>query len=175
MGLKTVAEYLESLRKMRSRVFVLGEEITNPLDHPVIRPSINSVAETYRMAEEPAYRDLEGMDKGNVHCGKYTSLVLFNDLLVPWERVFMTGETEFSGTLVHRFAACHRQSHGGCKSGVGDVLIGAAQTIAEYNGISTASHVREKITDMIHMTETMYACSLAASYEGVKAPPASIP
>jgi len=58
MGLKTVAEYLESLRKMRSRVFVLGEEVTSPVDHPMIRPSINSVAETYRMAEEPAYRDL---------------------------------------------------------------------------------------------------------------------
>jgi 4-hydroxybutyryl-CoA dehydratase/vinylacetyl-CoA-Delta-isomerase len=96
------------------------------------------------------------------------AVVCFDDVLVPWDRVFMNGETDFSGTLVSRFAAYHRQSHGGCKSGVGDVLVGAAQTIAEYNGVSTVSHVREKITDMVHMAETMYACCLAASYEGVK-------
>ena len=55
---KTVAEYLASLRKMKPRVFVLGEQIESPVDHPMIRPSINAVAETYRLAEEPAYRDL---------------------------------------------------------------------------------------------------------------------
>ena len=55
---KTVAEYLESLQKMKPRVFVLGEQIDHPVDHPMIRPSINAVAETYRLAEEPAYRDL---------------------------------------------------------------------------------------------------------------------
>jgi 4-hydroxybutyryl-CoA dehydratase/vinylacetyl-CoA-Delta-isomerase len=351
MALKTVDEYLQSLRKMKPRVYVLGQQIENPVDHPMIRPSINAVAETYHLAEEPecrelivttspytgkeinrfthisrspddlvkrvkinrllgqrtgtcfmrctgldgfnaiaattydldqkfgteynkraekyiAYvqendltanigmtdvkgdrslrpieqadpdlylhlveerkdgiivrgakahqtgslnaheivvapcttlrkgeekyavafampsdspgiihiygrgtfdtRDLEGIDMGNVRCGKYATLVIFNDVLVPWERVFMCGETEFSGTLVSRFAAYHRQSHGGCKAGVADVLTGAAQTIAEYNGVANVSHVREKITDMIHMGETMYACCLAASYEGVK-------
>ncbi len=349
--LKTVAEYLESLRKMKPRAFVLGEEVKSPVDHPLLRPSINAVAETYRLAEEPAYRDLivtkspltgkeinrfthismspddlvkrvkinrilgqrtgtcfmrctgmdgfnalystsydidqklgthyhdrvkkymahvqendltanigmtdvkgdrslrpveqadpdlylhvveerkegivvrgakghqtgslnaheivvapsttlrkgeekysvafalpsdtpgiihvygrgtfeardqERMDLGNINCGKYATLVIFNDVLVPWDRVFMNGETDFSGALVSRFAAYHRQSHGGCKSGMGDVLVGAAQTISEYNGVSTVSHVREKITDMVHMSETMYACCLAASYEGVK-------
>ncbi len=351
MPMKTVAEYLDSLRKMKPRVFVLGEQIDNAVDHPMIRPSINAVAATYRLAEEPEYRDLivtispitgkeinrfthiaassddlvkrvkinrilgqrtgtcfmrctgmdgfnalyatsfdidqkmgthyhervkkyiaymqdndltanigmtdvkgdrslrpmeqadpdlylhvveerkegvvvrgakghqtgslnaheivvapsttlrkgeekyaiafalpsdtqgiihvygrgtfdtrdlEGIDMGNVHCGKYATLVIFNDVLVPWDRVFLYGETEFTGNLVSRFAAYHLQSHGGGKSGVGDVLVGAAQTIAEYNGVSTVSHVREKITDMIHMAETMYACCLAASYEGVK-------
>ena len=58
MGIKTVAEYLESLRKMKPRACGLGEQIENPVDHPMIRPSINAVAETYRLAEEPAYRDL---------------------------------------------------------------------------------------------------------------------
>jgi 4-hydroxybutyryl-CoA dehydratase/vinylacetyl-CoA-Delta-isomerase len=353
MPLKTVEAYLESLRRMKPRAFVLGEQIHGHVDHPLIRPSINAVAETYRLAEEPAYRDLiitrspytgkeinrfthvsqstddlvkrvkinrilgqrtgtcfmrctgmdglnalaattydidqkygtryrerfrnflihmqendltanigmtdvkgdrslrpieqadpdyylhvveerkdgiivrgakghqtgslnaheiivapsttmrqgeekyalafalpsdspgiihvygrgtfdtrdrEGIDMGNVHCGKYATLVIFNDVFVPWERVFMYGEVEFTGALVSRFAAYHRQSHGGCKSGVGDVLIGAAQTIAEYNGVAQASHIREKITDMVHMSETMYACCLAASYEGVKTP-----
>ncbi len=353
MPLKTTEQYLESLQKMKPKAFVLGEQIENPVGHPMIRPSINAVAETYRLAEEPQYldlistispytgreinrfthisrspddlvkrvkinrllgqrtgtcfmrctgldglnalaattydidqklgteyskraekyfaymqendltanigmtdvkgdrslrpieqadpdyylhvveeqkngiiirgakahqtgslnaheiivapsttlrkgeekyavcfalpsdtpgivhvygrgtfdtRDLEGIDLGNIRCGKYATLVIFNDVFVPWERVFMYGETEFTGPLVSRFAAYHRQSHGGCKSGVGDVLIGAAQTIAEYNGVATVSHVREKITDMIHMSETMYACCLAASYEGVKTP-----
>jgi 4-hydroxybutyryl-CoA dehydratase/vinylacetyl-CoA-Delta-isomerase len=82
----------------------------------------------------------------------------------------MCGENEFSGPLVERFASYHRQNYGGCKTGVGDVLIGAAATIAEYNGVQDASHVREKITEMVHLNETMYACGLACSHEGYKLP-----
>jgi len=48
----------------------------------------------------------------------------------------MCGEYEFSGALVERFAGYHRQSYGGCKVGVGDVLIGAAALAADYNGAS---------------------------------------
>lgn len=80
----------------------------------------------------------------------------------------MCGEHEFSGALVERFASYHRQNYGGCKTGLGDVLIGAAATIAEYNGVQGASHVREKIAEMIHLNETMYACGLACSHEGYK-------
>jgi 4-hydroxybutyryl-CoA dehydratase/vinylacetyl-CoA-Delta-isomerase len=96
--------------------------------------------------------------------------VVFDDVFVPWDRVFMCGEHEFSGALVERFASYHRQNYGGCKTGLGDVLIGAAATIAEYNGVQKASHVRDKITEMIHLNETMYACGLACSYEGYKLP-----
>jgi len=110
-------------------------------------------------------RLLEGIDLGNIRFGKSCPLVIYDNVFVPWDRVFMCGEYEFAGPLLRIFAANHRHSHGGCKSGVGDVLIGAAATIAEYNGIPNASHIRSKITDMIKMSETMYGCCLAASME----------
>ena len=60
--------------------------------------------------------------------------MIFDDVFVPWDRVYMCGEMEFSGTLVERFAGFHRQSYGGCKVGVGDVLIGAGGLAADFNG-----------------------------------------
>lgn len=82
----------------------------------------------------------------------------------------MNGETEFCGRLVDTFAAYHRQSYGGCKVGVGDVLIGAAATIAEYNGVAGASHIRDKMTEMTHLNETLYSCGIACSAVGSKTP-----
>jgi 4-hydroxybutyryl-CoA dehydratase/vinylacetyl-CoA-Delta-isomerase len=115
-------------------------------------------------------REMEGVDLGNIKYSKYAPLVIYDDVFVPWERVFMYKEYEFAGPMVRTFAAYHRQSHGGCKSGVGDVLIGAAATIADYNGVGNVSHIREKITEMIHMTETMYGLCLAASTEAQSTP-----
>ncbi|MFX1566428.1 MAG: 4-hydroxyphenylacetate 3-hydroxylase C-terminal domain-containing protein, partial [Promethearchaeota archaeon] len=64
----------------------------------------------------------------------------------------------------------HRQSYGGCKVGVGDVLIGAAATIAEYNGVEKAAHIKDKITEMVHLNETLYACGMACSSCGTATP-----
>jgi len=115
-------------------------------------------------------RELEGADCGNIRYSKYCPTLIFDDVLVPWERVFMGGETEFAGQIVGRFSAYHRQSHGGCKAGKIDAMIGAAQLMMEYNGTTKASHLKEKVVDMIHRAETLYGCSLAASYEGKKEP-----
>jgi 4-hydroxybutyryl-CoA dehydratase/vinylacetyl-CoA-Delta-isomerase len=113
-------------------------------------------------------RKLEGsaMDVGNAAYGGHEALVVFDDVFVPQERVFMDGEWQFSHTLVERFAAYHRQSYGGCKVGVGDVLIGAAAAAAEYAGVAKASHVRRKLVEMVHLNETLYACGLACSVAG---------
>ena len=78
----------------------------------------------------------------------------------------MCGETDQSGKVVERFASFHRQSYGGCKVGVGDVLVGAAQLAADYQGASKASHVRDKITEMIHLNETLFCCGIACSAQG---------
>jgi len=106
------------------------------------------------------------MDVGNCRYGAHECLVIFDDVFVPWEHVFMCGEYSYSGKLVERFAGYHRQSYGGCKAGVGDVLIGATTQAAVYNGVAGASHVRDKIIEMIHLNETLYACGIACSSEG---------
>lgn len=110
------------------------------------------------------------MDAGNSGFGGQEVLAVFDHVFVPWERVFLCGEVEFAGPLVERFAGYHRQSYGGCKSGVGDVLIGAAAKITEYNGVASAAHIRDKIVEMVHLNETLYACGLACSYEGTCTP-----
>jgi 4-hydroxybutyryl-CoA dehydratase/vinylacetyl-CoA-Delta-isomerase len=115
-------------------------------------------------------RKLEGgdIDVGNKQFGGHEALMVFDNLFIPWESVFMCGEYEFSGALVERFAGYHRQSYGGCKVGVGDVLIGATALAADYNGAAKASHVKDKLIEMMHLNETLYACGIACSAEGHK-------
>jgi len=105
-----------------------------------------------------------GLDRGNPNYSGQEALVIFDDVFVPWERVFMAGETEFAATLVERFTCYHRRSYV-CKTGVGDVLIGAAATIAAQNGVAGASHIRDKLVEMTHLNETIYAAGIASSYQ----------
>ncbi len=108
------------------------------------------------------------LDVGNSMFGGHEALVIFDNVFIPWERVFMCEEYDFSGMMVERFAGYHRQSYGGCKVGVGDVLIGAAALAADYNGAAKASHIKDKLIEMIHLNETLYACGIACSSEGQK-------
>ena len=106
------------------------------------------------------------MDVGNAEFGGVEALTVFDDVFVPNDRIFLNGETEFAGMMVERFAGYHRQSYGGCKVGVGDVLIGAAAVAAEYNGAAKASHIKDKLIEMTHLNETLYCCGIACSAEG---------
>ncbi|HHV72882.1 MAG TPA: 4-hydroxybutyryl-CoA dehydratase [Clostridia bacterium] len=112
------------------------------------------------------------IDQGNAKFGIVggEALTVLENVFVPWERVFMCEEYEWAGTLVERFASYHRQNYGGCKGGVSDIVVGAAATIADYNGTAKASHIKDKITEMIHLTETLYAGSIACSAEGRPTP-----
>jgi 4-hydroxybutyryl-CoA dehydratase/vinylacetyl-CoA-Delta-isomerase len=105
------------------------------------------------------------LDAGNWKYGGQEVFVVFDDVFIPREQVFMQGEVEFTGELVNRFAGFHRQSYA-CKTGVGDVLIGAAALATQYNGVEEASHVREKLVEMVHLNETLFSCSLACSVKG---------
>jgi 4-hydroxybutyryl-CoA dehydratase/vinylacetyl-CoA-Delta-isomerase len=80
----------------------------------------------------------------------------------------MCGEYPYAGKLVEIFGNFHRASYGGCKTGVGDVLIGAAALIAEYNGTTRASHVKDKLQEMVHLNETCFSCAIAAAVQGSK-------
>ena len=115
-------------------------------------------------------RELEGCDCGNQRYSKYAPTIIYDNVFVPWDRVFLCGEWEFAADLVIYFSAFHRQSHGGCKAGKIDCMIGAAMTMMQYNGTEKVGHLKEKIIDMIHRAETLYGCSLAASYEGKQMP-----
>lgn len=114
-------------------------------------------------------RKAEGeIDQGNAKFGVVGGecLTVLEDVFVPWDKVFMCGEYEFSGMLVERFASYHRQNYGGCKGGVSDIVIGAAATVADMSGYGKATHIKDKLNEMIHLTETVYCCALACSAEG---------
>jgi 4-hydroxybutyryl-CoA dehydratase/vinylacetyl-CoA-Delta-isomerase len=110
------------------------------------------------------------LDAGNPEFGLVggETLIIFEDVFVPWERVFMCGEVDFSGLLVERFATLHRQNYGGCKGGVSDVIIGACAVATDYQGTGKASHLKEKLAEMMHLAETLYCGSVACSAMGFK-------
>lgn len=113
--------------------------------------------------------------EGDIDCGnaEYAivggeTLTVLNDVFVPWDRVFMCGEYDLAQEFVETFASYHRQNYGGCKVGVADVIIGAAAAMAEYNGCPKASHIKDKLVEMVHLSETMHCCSIACSAMGHK-------
>lgn len=108
------------------------------------------------------------MDVGNTMFGAQETLLVFDDVFVPWERVFLCREYEFSGRIPYLFGSNHRQTYGGCKAGVSDVLIGAVSLLAEYNGVDRMPHIRQKLTDMVALTETIYSCGIATGAEAQK-------
>ena len=109
------------------------------------------------------------IDAGNSQFGGHEALIVFDHVFVPKDRIFLNGETDFVGMLVERFSGHHRPSYA-CKAGVGDVLIGAAALAADYNGVPKASHIKDKLIEMTHLNENIYATALACSYEGFETP-----
>ena len=109
-----------------------------------------------------------GFDTGNSLYGMQETLLIFDNVFVPWENVYLYKEYEFAERISGLLGSHHRCSYGGCKTGVSDVLIGAAALLAQYNGVAKASHVRSKITEMITLAETLYGCGLASAYESHK-------
>lgn len=111
-------------------------------------------------------RSLEqgSIDAGNAQYGGQEAMVIFDDVFIPNHLIFMDGEVEFAAMQVERFTCYHRRSYV-CKSGVGDVLIGAAAAVAEYNGVENASHIKDKLVEMTHLNETIYATGIASSYQ----------
>jgi 4-hydroxybutyryl-CoA dehydratase/vinylacetyl-CoA-Delta-isomerase len=132
-----------------------------PVDHPGL---------TYIYGRQSCdTRSMEGgtIDQGNATYSGQEAMIVLNDVFVPWKYVFMDGETDYAATLVERFTTYHRRSYV-CKTGLGDVLIGAAATIADYNGVPGVSHIKDKLVEMAHLNETIYGAGIASSHESKK-------
>ncbi|UCD13596.1 MAG: hypothetical protein JSW60_08575 [Thermoplasmatales archaeon] len=95
--------------------------------------------------------------------------LLFEDVFIPKERVFMCKEYTFAINAVMSFIAPYRSAIGGCVAGQGDVMIGAAALMARANGLSEQMF-RQKITQMIINNETTFGMGVAASVLGKKHP-----
>ena len=121
-------------------------------------------------AERDMAEDIEEL--GNpVYGQRETSMVIFDNVFVPWERVFHCGEYPYSVKFVTRFARTHRMTCGGtCKVGFMNQIIGAARLIQEYKGLEKATHINEELMEMVVLRETGRACGLAAARRGTEEP-----
>lgn len=124
-------------------------------------------------AERDMVDDLEQL--GNPLYGqRETSMVVFDNVFVPWDRVFHCGEYKYSVKFVTRFARTHRMTCGGtCKVGFMNQIIGASKLIQEYKGLEKAAHINEELMEMVVLRETARACGMAAAYKGAEQPAGS--
>ena len=124
-----------------------------------------------------AERDMsdDSEELGNPLYGqRETAMVIFEDVFIPWDRVFHCGEYKYSVKLVTRFAKTHRMTCGGtCKVGFMNQIIGASKLIQEYKGLDKATHINEQLAEMVVLRETGRACGLAAAHKGAEEPEGS--
>ncbi len=122
-------------------------------------------ADGITMVARPAGRPGERAATFSSRYGQSTAVVIFDDVFVPWERVFLDGEYELGGTLTTTYATHHRHSCIGARAGFGDLLIGAGALMIEANGLdpNVHGHIREAMVELITIVEGFYACGVAAS------------
>ncbi len=131
-----------------------------PADYPGIEQVVVAGSPKQRKHLKAPYADY-----GSCH-----SLTMFNDVLIPWDRVFMCGEWEFGGRMALMFALYHRHSYCGCKPAATDIFTGTTALVADYLGVANSQHIRHKLADLISVAELVYAAGIAAS---VKSKPSS--
>jgi 4-hydroxybutyryl-CoA dehydratase/vinylacetyl-CoA-Delta-isomerase len=116
--------------------------------------------------------DTRSMEEGDLDAGnsKYSgqeAMIIFDNTFIPNEHIFMDGENDYAAMLIERFTCYHRRSYV-CKTGLGDVLIGAAASISDYNGVANASHIKDKLVEMTHLNETIFGTGVASSFQSYK-------
>ena len=166
----TGAPYMHELLVMPSRNMTEADaEFAVCCAVPVDAKGITIVA-------RPAGRPGEKLEHGSAlfsrNYGQSTAVVIFDQVFVPWERVFYADEWEHSSTLTYSYATHHRHSCIGARAGFGDLLIGAGALMCEANGFDPGekSNLREPMVELIKITEGFYACGVAASVYGTPDP-----
>jgi 4-hydroxybutyryl-CoA dehydratase/vinylacetyl-CoA-Delta-isomerase len=136
---------------------------------PIDAPGVTIIA-------RPAGRPGEAAAKFSAKYGQSTGVVIFEDVFVPHDRVFLAGEHEEAGFLTTSYATHHRHSCIGARAGFGDLLIGAGALMIEANGLDPErhGHIREAMVELITITESFYACGIASSVQCTKDPAGSV-
>ena len=132
---------------------------------PVDAPGITIIA---RPAGRPGEKVEHGAALFSRKYGQSTGVVMFDKVFVPYDNVFYAGEWEHTGHLTYSYATHHRHTCIGARAGFGDLLIGAGALMCEANGFDPAkeTHLREQMVELITITESFYACGVAASVYG---------
>ncbi|MHB1421150.1 MAG: 4-hydroxyphenylacetate 3-hydroxylase family protein [Bacillota bacterium] len=155
----SIAPYADELMVLPTRAMTTEDKdwavaFAIPADTPGVKLVIKASAPRERKHLHAPYANY----------GLADSLTIFDDVFVPWERVFMCGETSHAVTLASLFATFHRHSYCGCKPATTDIFLGASALVADYNGIAKAPHVREKLADLISVAELVYGAGIASAH-----------
>jgi 4-hydroxybutyryl-CoA dehydratase/vinylacetyl-CoA-Delta-isomerase len=95
------------------------------------------------------------------------AMIVFDNVFVPWERVFMCGEWQFSMLMAYTFATFHRFTAISYKVPVVEVMAGCAVAMAKYNGLYNVGHIKDKLADIAAYVETLRALANAAAQNPV--------
>jgi 4-hydroxybutyryl-CoA dehydratase/vinylacetyl-CoA-Delta-isomerase len=132
---------------------------------PVNSPGVKIVNTTYA----PRHEDNRVFPVSSKH--HYPEgFVIFDDVFVPNERVFLDGETPFAAIFAHSLGLWERLGGLSGMADGADQLVGFAQLIAEANGLASVGHIKEKISEMI-IYATLVRASLEAAIAHCKSGP----
>jgi len=112
----------------------------------------------------------QGLEMPQAEIGDDEGFIVFDDVFVPWDRVFLCGENRYATLLAHLFALFHRHSYTGCKPAMTDIVMGFGALIAEYNNVYDRHNIREKLVELAATAELVYAAGIASAINGTKAP-----
>jgi 4-hydroxybutyryl-CoA dehydratase/vinylacetyl-CoA-Delta-isomerase len=131
-------------------------------------------AEGITIVARPAGRPGEKAALFSNKYGQSTGVVIFENVFVPWDKVFYADEWEHTGYMTYNYATHHRHSCIGARAGFGDLLIGAGALMCEANGFDPGEehHLRDQMVELIKITEGFYACGVAASVYATQDVPA---
>lgn len=133
-------------------------------------------ADGVKILVRPAYHHRRKHLKAPIaEIGDAECFIIFDDVFVPRERVFLDGREDprqipYAGFLALLFAHYHRHSYTGCKPATSEVLASAAALVAQCNGIEKEAHVREKISHLIGIAELVFAAGQASAYRAEPSP-----
>ena len=131
--------------------------------------------EGVQLLTRPAWVKESKFNSPQSQLGDAETFIIFDDVFVPNERVFLNGhgdprQTPYAGFLALLFAHYHRHSYTGCKPAMSEVLASAAALVAEYNGIESTSHVRDKLSHIIGCAELVFAAGESSAKHSEKSP-----
>ncbi|WP_456468687.1 4-hydroxyphenylacetate 3-hydroxylase N-terminal domain-containing protein [Archaeoglobus sp.] len=109
-------------------------------------------------------------EPGNVKYGdRTTCMVVFDNVFIPWERVFIFEDLKAARDVLNYFAASHRCAGAACKAGFIDSMVGAASLMLKANGLENVAVLQQKIAEMVAVSEGAYGISIGAAAKGYKA------
>ncbi len=128
-----------------------------------------TIVETRHPSDMREYEEESSFDNPNKLGGITQAYLLFEDVFIPKERVFMAGEYKFSLGAVLNFIMSYRTAIGSCVAGQGDIIMGASLLAARSNGLDYRTFT-EKFVQMTINNETTFGMGLAAAVMGKKHP-----